>query len=236
MDRRGLIRGAYCFGLLSLAGRKLFSSEEVQAAGKAFSGSPDDAVRELHQGNERFYRRRTTSPRRDSAAIKVSAASQSPFAAILSCSDSRVVPELVFDQGIGDLFVIRVAGNLLSGGGTAVKGSLEYAVEVLGVKAIMVLGHSECGAISAAVNHDSNKKSHDEHIPDLLANLLPAIGDLKGVPDSKKVSVAVERNVRAQMAKIKAFDEEVTHAVARKKIALIGGIYDLETGKVDFIV
>lgn len=235
MDRRGLIRRAYYFSLFSLAGGDLFSSQEVQAAGKAFSGTPDDAIRELHAGNERFYQRRASSPRRDSAAIKVSATSQSPFAAILSCSDSRVIPELVFDQGIGDLFVIRVAGNLLSGGGKAVKGSLEYAVEVLGVKAIMVLGHSECGAVSAAVNHDSNKKSHDEHIPDLLANLLPAIGDLKGIPDNKKVSVAIERNVRAQMAMIKAFDEEVTHAVAKKKIAVLGGVYDLSTGKVQFI-
>src|SRR5215204_2826569 len=106
----------------------------------------DEALKDLLEGNERFVAGKTLNPRRSPADFSKLAPAQAPDAVIVGCADSRVPPEILFDQGVGDLFVIRVAGNVVSGAGPTVKGSIAYAVAVLGAPLVVVLGHSQCGA------------------------------------------------------------------------------------------
>src|SRR5262249_31399831 len=115
--------------------------------------TPDAVLAKLLQGNARFARGEPLHPRRKPEDFARVAEGQAPRAVIVGCADSRVTPELIFDQGIGDLFVIRIAGNVIDGAGASVKGSIEYAVAELGVRLILVLGHSQCGAVKAAIKH-----------------------------------------------------------------------------------
>ena len=110
---------------------------------------------------------------------------QAPIAAIIGCADSRVGPEVIFDQGVGDLFVVRVAGNIVSGAGPSVKGSIEFAVAELGVRLIMVLGHSQCGAVKAAIQHIDANDALPGSIGDLISPIRPAVLAAKGRPGDK---------------------------------------------------
>ena len=113
----------------------------------------DEALHDLIRGNERFAKGRPTGPRRRPEDFSALAEGQYPEAVIVSCSDSRVAPEILFDVGVGDIFVIRVAGNMIGGAGVSVKGSIEYAIAELHVPLIVVLGHSGCGALKSAIKH-----------------------------------------------------------------------------------
>ena len=118
---------------------------------------PNEVLAQLLEGNKRFVEGQSTRLARTPKDFAADAEGQAPIAAIVGCADSRVSPELIFDRGVGDLFVVRVAGNVVSGAGPIVKGSIEYAVAELGVRLIMVLGHSQCGAVKAAIAHiDAN--------------------------------------------------------------------------------
>ena len=145
----GLAAGAAGLALPS-AGR----AARQQAAAR----DPDAVLTRLLEGNKRFVNGQLAHPGRSPADFAALAEGQAPLAVIVGCADSRVAPELVFDQGVGDLFVVRVAGNIVSGAGPTVKGSIEFAVGVLGARLIMVLGHTQCGAVKAAIEHiDSNE-------------------------------------------------------------------------------
>src|SRR3954465_4855466 len=111
----------------------------------------DEALKDLLEGNERFIAGKTLNPRRSPADFSKLAPAQAPDAVIVGCADSRVPPEILFDQGVGDLFVIRVAGNVVSGAGPTVKGSIAYGVVALGAPLVVVLGHSQCGAVKASL-------------------------------------------------------------------------------------
>ena len=113
--------------------------------------APDEVLKALLAGNERFVKGHASNPRQSPADFSKLASGQAPDAIIVGCADSRVPPEILFDQGVGDLFVIRVAGNIVNGAGPIVKGSIAYAAVVLGAPLVMVLGHSECGAVKAAL-------------------------------------------------------------------------------------
>src|SRR5438034_5800315 len=113
----------------------------------------DAVLAQLLEGNKRFAKGESAQPRRRPEDFAPLAEGQAPLAVIVGCADSRVTPELIFDQGVGDLFVVRVAGNIVSGAGASVKGSIEYGVAELGVRLVMVLGHSRCGAVQAAIKH-----------------------------------------------------------------------------------
>ena len=126
----------------------------------------DEALKDLLEGNERFLTGKTLNPRRSPADFSKLAPAQAPDAVIVGCADSRVPPEILFDQGVGDLFVIRVAGNVVSGAGPTVKGSIAYAVVVLGAPLVMVLGHSQCGAVKAAL--ETKELALPESIRDLV--------------------------------------------------------------------
>ena len=129
----------------------------ASAAEPAVERDADSVLAKLLAGNKRFVKGETIAPRRTPADFAKLEDGQAPLAVLVGCADSRVSPELIFDQGVGDLFVVRVAGNIISGAGASVKGSIEYAVAELGVQLVIVLGHSQCGAVKAAIKHIDDK-------------------------------------------------------------------------------
>jgi carbonic anhydrase len=183
--------------------------------------SGEEAVRELMAGNERFVAGKLTSFEHDLEILKEKTISkQEPFAAVLSCADSRVPVELIFDQSIGHLFVTRVAGNMIT---PEIVGSLEYGVAVLGVKAILVMGHSNCGAISAAIA----AKAVPGQISVLYQHLIPGIEGAKG-----DVPLAVKMNAAYQAQLLRESSTVIAKAIKEDGVKVASGVYDLGSGKV----
>jgi carbonic anhydrase len=193
--------------------------------------SPDEVLRLLHEGNARFAAGNITHPRRTPADFKPLAGGQAPIACIIACSDSRVTPEILFDLGIGDLFVVRVAGNYISGAGASVKGSVEYAVAELGVSAILVLGHSQCGAIKAAIQHLHDKDALPGAINDLVNTIKPAVVESEHLPGDP-LENAIRANVRRGVERLSTLQPVVAPAIQSGKLKATGAVYDLATGKV----
>jgi carbonic anhydrase len=176
-------------------------------------------------GNGRFVAGKSINPRQSPADFSKLATGQSPDAVIVGCSDSRVSPEILFDQGVGDLFVIRVAGNVISGAGPTVKGSIAYAVVVLGAPLVMVLGHSQCGAVKSAL------ETKQLAVPDSIRDLVSMVT----TGGEKDLDRAIVANVRAGVAKLKSLEPTLTRYVETKRLKVVGGVYDLETGKVSLV-
>ena len=153
---------------------------------------------------------------------------------IVTCSDSRVAPELLFDQGLGDLFVIRVAGNIVTGTGPAVKGSIEYGVAELGSPLVLVLGHSKCGAIQAALKHVENKDAPPGSIGELVQLLQPTAAKIKGQPGDA-VENAIRANVEAGVERLKALEPILAPAVQKRGVKVVGAVYDLRSGMVSLV-
>ncbi len=199
----------------------------VSAAEHAAAVDPGKALAALIEGNRRYQALHLTHPHENAARRTELAAGQHPIAAVLSCSDSRVPPEIVFDQGLGDLFVVRVAGNIID---DVVLGSLEYAVEHLNVPLIVVMGHYKCGAIQAAVQGGS---PHDHEVS-LLAALKPAVEAVRP-KGGDVVAHAVVLNVRNVAAQLTASEPVLHPAIAGHKLRVIGAVYDLDSGKVEIL-
>jgi len=201
-------------------------TREVQA-----SITPDKAIEMLRQGNQRFASGQTTG-RDFLAQVKQTSGGQFPFAAIVSCLDSRVPPEIVFDQGIGDLFVARVAGNFVN---DDILGSLEYAARVAGARLIVIMGHTECGAVKGAC--DSAQLGL---LTATLANINPAVNSVQGnyEPRSSKntdfVQAVAEKNVELTMGKLRDRSVVLRGMLDKGEIGMVGAMYDVSTGKVEF--
>ena len=179
---------------------------------------------------------RAVRPRGRAGSPKTSPPSPrgTPEAIIVSCADSRVSPEILFDQGVGDLFVIRVAGNVVSNAGAIVKGSIEYAVAELGVPLILVLGHTQCGAVKAALQHLDAKDALPGAIAGLVDAIKPAVAAAKGKPGDP-LDNAIRANVQTGVARLKALPPIVGPAVKQGKVKVVGGVYDLKSGTVTMI-
>jgi carbonic anhydrase len=190
--------------------------------------SPDAALRRLLDGNARYASNQLdTKDFLAGRAARVKA--QYPIAAILSCADSRVAPELVFDQGPGDLFVVRIAGNYLSGDGLA---SLEYAVGVLKVPLIMVLGHTECGAVKATVTEIKDPHPLPGHIWDIVDAVRPGIETVVKAGGDNVVGRAIDANVDYNVSRVRSAQPLISEAVKNGGVKVVGGVYQLATGKV----
>lgn len=192
---------------------------------------PAEALDLLMQGNAR-YMAGEMDEKDFSVDRAARAAAQFPIAAILGCADSRVSPELVFDQGPGDVFVVRLAGNFLDDDGLA---SLEYAVKFLGAPLVMVLGHTNCGAIDAAIKVVKERIELPGHLPELIKSIEPAVIAAHGRHPSDLLAAATAENVRLNVKRLIDNAPIMTDALAAKKIAVAGGIYDIATGKVSLI-
>lgn len=187
---------------------------------------PDASLKALLEGNNRYVGR-AKGPHRNASRRAEVATGQKPFAAILSCADSRVPPELVFDQGLGDLFTVRVAGNVPT---DDVIASLEYAVEHLGSKLILVLGHERCGAVDAAIKGGKP----EGHLAALLDPIRPAVEATKNQPGDK-LDNAVRANVRNVVRSLKTSHPILAEKVASGEIKVVGARYDLDSGKVELV-
>ncbi len=194
--------------------------------------SADDALQRLIDGNERFRRGEIRFPTVQKEILAQLARGQQPYATILGCSDSRVPPELVFDAGLGELFVVRVAGNVYS---PEVSGSLQYAGSHLKTSLFVVLGHAECGAVKAALDTKLHAARQRSRIQILVDDILLGLADLNPqLPESLQLESAVEANVRWTMRQI--FDSpEGKVALAEGRKRLVGGIYDIASGRVRFL-
>lgn len=188
---------------------------------------PDAALQKLLNGNQRFAQQHPDYPHQSAKRLQEVAFAQHPYATILSCADSRVPAELVFDAGIGDLFDIRVAGNIVT---AEVLGSLEYASALLGTSLIMVLGHERCGAVTAAVQNEPLPGS----IGSLVEAIQPAVNRVKGGSDDL-IELAVVENVRYQIEQMEKQSSVLAQLVNAGKLKIVGGRYDLDTGVVSVV-
>jgi len=190
--------------------------------------APAVALKRLVDGNAR-YAANALNERDFSSGRAARAQAQYPIAQILSCSDSRVSPEILFDQGPGVLFVMRVAGNVVS---PDLLASIEYGAQFLGAPLIMVLGHSACGAVDAAIKVLKDKAVLPGHLPGLIAAIKPAVIVAEKTKAGDLLDNAVAENVRQQVARLKSSPPVIQKLYAGKKIDIVGGVYDLASGKV----
>ncbi|MFZ0777375.1 MAG: carbonic anhydrase [Xanthobacteraceae bacterium] len=189
--------------------------------------SPDAALHRLMEGNTRYVKgeARRHDFRHEREALSKG---QNPFAAVLSCADSRIAPEYCFDTARGDLFVCRIAGNFASDEMTA---SLEYAVAVLNTPLILVLGHEACGAVDATIKSVKDGTTLPGHLPSLVAAIKPAVDAVQGQPGDMLAN-AIQRNVALNVQALSSAGPILKAAVDDKKIRVVGGVYKLSSGQV----
>lgn len=222
LSRRRLVLG----GASLLAAASFVRPAAAQVVSAA--SDPDAALKLLIEGNSRYV---SNQPReRDFSADRVNRAKgQAPFAAILGCADSRIAPELVFDQNPGDLFVVRIAGNFVTTDGL---GSLEYGAAVLGTKVIMVLGHTSCGAVNATVDALQKGNNLPGHIADLVRAMKPGIQPVLKQKGDDLQQRAVVANVKHNVDRLTNSKPILAGMIAKKQLRVVGAYYDIATGKV----
>jgi len=220
-DRRHFLQTALAGATIGIATQRMTELSNFRGMSAQSNVSPDGAFQELVSGNERFAANKLTSIEHDLAMLKEkNVDKQEPFAAVLSCADSRVPVELIFDQTIGHVFVTRVAGNIAT---PEIIASLEYGVAVLGVKVLVVLGHSNCGAVKAAMKADPVPGQ----ISALYAPLQEAVRQSGG-----NFATAIEANTKVQAELLRTSSPVLRDAVKAGKLKIASGVYDLATGKV----
>lgn len=191
----------------------------------------DAALKRLMAGNAR-YAANKPNMRDFSAGRAARVKTQKPIAAILSCSDSRVAPELAFDQNPGDLFIVRLAGNFVNDDGLA---SLEYATKVLNVPFILVLGHSNCGAVEAAIKVLKDNAQLPGHLPALVNAIKPAVETASKGDPKNLLSASIAENVRVAVKRLQTAQPLLQDMVEKKTLGVAGGVYDLASGKVKLV-
>jgi carbonic anhydrase len=182
----------------------------------------------LIEGNNRYVSSTTVCHEDWTAKRTALIENQKPYAVIVTCSDSRVPPEIVFDQTLGDLFIVRVAGNVVD---DFAIGSIEYGVNVLGADLVLVLGHSNCGAVDAALKG----MKFDNHIQEIINEMQPAIAATKGQTENL-LEKTIKANVKVVVDELRTSKPLLTKLAKEGKLTVIGGYYDLATGKVEFLV
>ncbi|MEG1709990.1 MAG: carbonic anhydrase [Alistipes sp.] len=190
--------------------------------------TPEQAIEALKAGNDRFVT--GTNQRLNLNRLKETVAAQHPFAVVVGCSDSRVPVELIFDQGIGDLFVIRTAGNSVNG--EILMGSLDYSIDHLGVKAVVVLGHQNCGGIHGAITtEDQEDHPHKSNVGNLLEILRKDVSEYVGCENC--LDKAIKQNIEKQIERIRSVDY-IAKLIEEGKIAVVGANYNIESGEIIF--
>ena len=219
---------ASCFGLASLVIMNQFAQGADPGHSDQPSVAPAEALAKLKEGNGRYTSGNLQHPGQTTERRTELAKTQHPFAAIVSCSDSRVPPEIIFDQGLGDLFIVRVAGNVINDEGL---GSLEYTVDHLGTRLIVVLGHQRCGAVEAAKQTIAAKGTAPGHIESLVTAIKPAVeATAKGDLDA-----TIKANVNHVVDELRSSTPILKAKVDSGEIQVIGGYYSLDTGGVTFV-
>lgn len=225
MSRRNLILGGMVLASAAMLPRYACARTPQNAI------SPDEALHRLMEGNAR-YAANAPAQRDFSARREMLAQSQHPVAAILSCADSRIAPELAFDQGPGDLFVIRVAGNFVNEDGLA---SIEYAVKYLNTPLIMVLGHSSCGAVGAAIKVAREGITLPGHLQGMMRDIGPAVEAVKASGQDDILPAAIVENVRRNVRRLEMAEPILASLVGDRKIKVVGAHYELTNGQITLV-
>ncbi|MEH1767333.1 MAG: carbonic anhydrase [Nostoc sp.] len=228
LSRRGLLKfsaGAIGTGVLTAGLNSNLLADENKAPAED-DITPDKALQELLDGNERFVQTKRKNPHQTHSRLVEVAKGQKPFASILGCADSRVPSEIVFDQGLGDLFVCRVAGNIAT---REEIGSLEFGSLVLGSKVIVVVGHERCGAVSAALKGGEVPGQ----IGSLIEAIKPSVESSKG-QSGDKLENACKANILTQVKKLKS-SPVLSELINAEKLKIVGAYYDLDTGKISIV-
>jgi carbonic anhydrase len=224
-----LNRATFLTGSLAVASAAL--SERAEAATPPPAGAtPEMLLGRLLAGNRRFVENDFPQANRIAEKRELVVEGQAPYAAILSCADSRVIPELVFVSGIGQLFVTRVAGNYPDG---LVIGSIEYAIEHLGITLVLVLGHQGCGAVKAVYSALENKAQLPPHLSSIQELVAPGIAGVVAARGS--IDSAIEANVRAATTTFRASPPLISKEVEAGRVRVAGGVYHLRSGEVKLI-
>ncbi len=212
--------------------KKGATMEEVARLRDPIAISPSAALRELKAGNARFYGGVARRPEVSANERRAQILSQTPFAVVVGCSDSRVPTEIVYDQGLGSLFITRVAGNIAD---PATLGSVEYAVEHLKSHVVVVMGHEGCGAVKAAMLPAAVRAREPENVRYLLDQIVPAVTGIPAIRDEKaRLREAVISNVRLQVHKMRQ-NPVIQRAEKSGKITVVGAFYEIGSGAVDFL-
>ncbi len=219
---------ASCIVIVSLLGSSQFTGAADPAHSDQPTVAPAEAISKLKEGNGRYTSGNPQHPGQTTERRTELAKTQHPFAGIVSCSDSRVPPEIVFDQGLGDLFVVRVAGNVINDEGL---GSVEYTVDHLGTRLILVLGHQSCGAVKAARETIAAKGKAPGHIESLVTAIKPAVE----ATAKDDLDTTVKANVKNVVQALRSSTPILKAKVDSGEIQVIGGYYSLDTGTVTFL-
>lgn len=225
LSRRSLFACACCAGAVLPFSRARAADPHAHTA-----LTPDEALDALRQGNAAFLRGATASPLSDEHRRHEVAGGQAPFAILVSCSDSRVPPELLFARGLGELFVVRNAGNTVD---SAAMGSIEYGVTALGAPLIVVMGHERCGAVSAAVSVVSDNARFPGSIGPMVEPIIPAVLEARSDP-GELLDNAVRRNVSRTVRRLREQAPLLLAPQAEGRLKVVGARYDLDDGAVDF--
>jgi len=217
-----------CFVVFGLLGTIQFSGAADPAHSDQPSVAPPEAISKLKEGNGRYTNGTLQHPGQTAERRTELKNTQYPFATIVSCSDSRVPPEIVFDQGLGDLFIVRVAGNVINDEGL---GSIEYSVDHLGTRLILVLGHQSCGAVKAARETIAAKGKAPGHIESLVMAIKPAVE----ATAKDDLDTTVKANVKNVVQALRSSTPILKAKVDSGDIRVIGGYYSLDTGAVTFL-
>ncbi len=230
--RRAFFRRACC-GSLGLAASVAAAPSLAAAPGPRTTMNPDQALAALKEGNAKFL---TDAPFRGAQGrerrIEI-ARQQVPFAVLVSCSDSRVSPELLFGRGLGELFIVRNAGNTVD---TVALGSIEYAVAVLGVPLVVVLGHERCGAVDAAVSVVEKNTMFPGSLNQMIEPIIPAalIARSTGAKGDALLDLAVRENIRRVVTRLRNSDPVMMQPLQAGRLRVVGARYDLDDGAVEF--
>ncbi len=219
---------ASCLIAVSLLGANQLARAADPAHPEQPAVAPAEAIAKLKEGNGRYASGKLQHPGQTTERRAELTKDQHPFAVIVSCSDSRVPPEIVFDQGLGDLFVVRVAGNVIDDHGL---GSIEYAVDHLGARLIVVLGHQSCGAVKAAKETIAAKSKAPGHIQSLVTAIQPAVE----ATAKSDLGATVEANVKNVVQALRTSTPILKPKVDSGEVQVIGGYYSLDTGAVTFL-
>jgi carbonic anhydrase len=219
---------ASCFVIVGLLSASQFAGAADPAHSDQPSVAPAEAISKLKEGNGRYTSGNLQHPGQTTERRTELAKTQHPFAGIVSCSDSRVPPEIVFDQGLGDLFIVRVAGNVINDEGL---GSVEYTVDHLGTRLILVLGHQRCGAVDAARETIAAKGKAPGHIESLVTAIRPAVE----ATAKDDLETTVKANVKNVVQALRSSTPILKAKVDSGELRVVGAYYSLDTGSVTFL-
>lgn len=236
-SKRKFLRRLWASGA-AIGATLLTSQIGYAASGKKTTLTPEDALKLLKEGNANFLADSPVRVAQGHERRLEIARSQTPFAVLVSCSDSRVPPELLFGRGLGELFIVRNAGNTVD---TVALGSIQYAVAELGVPLIVVMGHERCGAVDAALGVVEKNTSYPGSIGQMIEPIVPAVLQARSGMDAKKpydrealLDAAVRENVKRVVARLSTAETLLTEPLRQKKLMIVGARYDLDDGSVEF--